>query len=79
LAASLAHLGAKPTHFLAYRDAAKVFDGMGHQQAFDITGALFALGVIDFVSKGKAGLKSREAAQFRYLLPDTEAEDKIPV
>jgi hypothetical protein len=61
----LARLRAKPTYFLSYRDAAKVFDGMTHQQAFDITGALFTLGAIEFVSKGKAGLNSRKAAEFR--------------
>ena len=65
----IAHLRAKPTYFLAYRDAAKVFDGISAQQASDITGALVTLGVIDFVSKGKAGLNSREATEFRYLLP----------
>ena len=73
----LARLRAKPKYFLSYRDAAKVFDGLTHQQAFDITGALFLLGVIDFASKGKAGLNSGKAAQFRYLLPD--AGDEIPV
>jgi hypothetical protein len=61
----LARLRAKPKYFLSYRDAAKVFEGLTHQQAFDITGALFMLGVIDFVSKGKAGLNSRNAAEFR--------------
>ena len=68
----LALLRAKPTYFLSYRDAAKVFDGMTHQQAFDITGALNTLGVIEIVCKGKAGLNSRKAAEFRYLLPQTE-------
>ena len=67
----LARLRAKPKYFLSYRDAAKVFDGMTHQQAFDITGALFALEMIDFVSKGKAGLNSRKAAEFRNLWPDS--------
>ncbi len=28
----LAHLRAKPKYFLSYRDAAKIFDGMTHQQ-----------------------------------------------
>jgi hypothetical protein len=68
----LSHLRAKATYFLAYRDAAKVFDGMSHQQAFDITGALFMFGVIDFVSKGKASLKSRKAAEFRNLRAKTQ-------
>ena len=80
----LALLRAKPTYFLSYRDAAKVFDEMTHQQAFDITGALNTLGVIEIVCKGKAGLNSRKAAEFRYLLPQTEsgaeedADDEIP-
>jgi hypothetical protein len=66
----LACLRAKPTYFLSYRDAARVFDGMTRQQAFDITGALFTLGVIDFVSKGKAGLNSGKATEFRNLWAD---------
>ena len=41
---------------------------MSHQQAFDITGALFMLDVIEIVYKGKAGLKSGKAAEFRYVL-----------
>jgi CHC2 zinc finger len=65
----LSRLRGKPTHFLAYRDAARVFDGMSHQEAYAITGALETLGVIEIVDKGKAGLNSREAAEFRYLLP----------
>jgi hypothetical protein len=63
----LARLRAKPKYFLSYRDAAKVFDGMTHQQAFDVTGALCMLGVIEIVAKGKAGLNTREAAEFRNL------------
>ena len=67
----LARLRAKPRYFLSYRDAAKVFDGMTHQQAFDITGTLFTLGMIDFVSKGKAGLNSGKAAEFRNVGTDS--------
>jgi hypothetical protein len=74
----LARLRAKPTYFLSYRDAAKVFDGMTHQQAFDITGALFTLGVIDFVSRGKAGLNGRKAAEFRNLWTDSGTEIQTP-
>ena len=41
------------------------------------------VGVIEIVSKGKAGLKSRKAAEFRYLLPEPEGaeeyDDEIPV
>jgi hypothetical protein len=59
-------------YFLSYRDAAKVFDGMSHQEAYEITGALVMLGVIAFVGKGKPGVNSREAAEFRYLLSQSE-------
>jgi len=55
-------------YFLSYRDAAKVFDGLSHQEAYEITGALATLGVITFVGKGQPGLNSREAAEFRCLL-----------
>jgi hypothetical protein len=64
----LSRLGGKQTHFLAYRDAAKVFDGISHQEAHAITGALETLSVIEIVRKGKAGLNSSKAAEFRYLL-----------
>jgi hypothetical protein len=67
------------THFLSYRDAAKVYEGLSHQEAHTITGALVQLGVIKIVRKGKAGLKSGKAAEFQYLLPDTEITEEIPV
>jgi hypothetical protein len=70
----LGRLRARRTYFLSYRDAARVFDGMTHQQAFDITGALFTLGVIRFVSKGKAGLNSGKAAEFRNLWADSATD-----
>ncbi|HEY4273169.1 MAG TPA: CHC2 zinc finger domain-containing protein [Candidatus Udaeobacter sp.] len=63
----LSRLCGKPVHFLAYRDAAKVVDGLTHQQAYEVTGALSTLGLIDIVNKGKAGLDTGEAAEFRYL------------
>ena len=60
-------------YFLSYRDAAKVYDGLrSHQEAHTSTLALARLGVIKIESKGKAGLNSRKAAEFRYLLPDSE-------
>jgi hypothetical protein len=68
----LSRLSAKPTHFLDYRSAAKVFHGMTHQKAHDITHALVLFGVIEIVSNGKSGVNSREAAEFRYLLTDSE-------
>jgi hypothetical protein len=60
------------TYFLSYRDAAKACDELTHQTAHTFTLALVRLGVIEIVRKGKAGLNSRKAAQFRYLLPETE-------
>jgi hypothetical protein len=65
-------------YFLSYRDAAMVCDGLSHQEAHTITLSLVSVGVIDIVSKGKPGLNSGEAAEFRYLLSQTEngaAED----
>ena len=59
------------TYFLSYRDAAKVCEGLSHQEAHTITGALIRLGVIEIVRKGKAGVNSKIAAEFRYLLPET--------
>jgi hypothetical protein len=65
------------THFLSYRDAAKACVGLSHQQAYDITGALVRAGVIKIVKKGKAGLNSGKAAEFWFLLSQSEndAED----
>jgi hypothetical protein len=59
-------------YFLSYRDAAKVGHGLTQQKAHTITGALVKLGVIEIVSKGNAGLNSGKAAEFRYLLSETE-------
>jgi hypothetical protein len=63
-------------YFLSYRDAAKVCDGLSQQEAHTITFALATIGVIDFVDKGKAGLNSRKAAEFRYLSPEIENPGK---
>jgi hypothetical protein len=69
----LSRLGANGKYFLSYRDAAKVYAGLSHQQAYDITtGALVRAGVIRIDNKGRAGLNSSKAAEFRYLLPQTE-------
>jgi hypothetical protein len=65
----LSRPSANGTHFLSYRDAAKACVGLSHQQAYDITGALVRAGVIKIVKKGKPGLNSGKAAEFRYLLP----------
>jgi hypothetical protein len=59
-------------YFLSYRDAARVLDGLSHQEAYEITGALTTLGVITFVGKGQPGMKSRQASEFRYLLSQRE-------
>jgi hypothetical protein len=67
----LSRLCANGTYFLSYRDAAKVCDGLSHQLAHAITSALASarFSMIEIVSKGKAGLNSGKAAEFRYLLP----------
>jgi hypothetical protein len=57
-------------YFLSYRDAAKVCDDLVHQEAHTITYGLVALGMIEIVSKGKAGLNSRKSSEFRYLLSE---------
>ena len=79
----LSRLCSNGKYFLSYRDAAKVCDGLSHQQAHTITFALASVGVIEIVSNGKASLNSREAAKFRYLLWETESaeadDDEIPV
>jgi hypothetical protein len=70
-------------YFLSYRHAAQVCDGLSHQEAHKITFALASVGAIEIVRKGKAGLNSGEAAEFRYLLPEPESaeedDDEIPV
>lgn len=65
----MSHLCDGKVYFLSYRDAAKVCDELRPASAHTITLALERFGVIKVVSKGKAGLNSREAAEFRYLLP----------
>jgi hypothetical protein len=59
-------------HFLDYRHAAEAGQGLSPQKAHDITSVLADFGVIQFVSKGKPGLNSGEAAEFRYLLSQNE-------
>lgn len=67
----LARLSTSGKYFLSYRDAAKVHHSLSHQDAHTITHAFARLGMIKLVSKGKAGVNSRKAAEFRNLLPDT--------
>jgi hypothetical protein len=56
-------------YFLSYRDAAKVCNELSPQSAHTLSLALERSDVIKIVHKGKPGLNSRKAAQFRYLLP----------
>ena len=69
----LHRLSANRPYFLAYRDAAKSCKGLSHQEAHTITvGVLVRYGVIEIISSGKPGLNSGEAAEFRYLLSQSE-------
>ena len=61
---------------MSYRDAAKVCAGLSHQTAYTITFALARLGVIKIVRKGQAGLNGGKAAEFRYLLLETEGVEE---
>ena len=63
----LSRLCGGKVYFLSYRDAAKACEGLSHQEAHTITGALETIGAIKIVSKGKASVKSRKAAEFRCL------------
>jgi len=65
----LHRLSANGIHFLSYRDAAKCYKGLSHQEAETITkGVLIRYGVVKIVSNGKAALNSGDATEFRYLL-----------
>ena len=79
----ISRLGGGNVYFLSYRDAAKACNELSHQSAHTITLPLVRVGVIEIVRKGKAGLNSRKAAEFRYLLPEPESaeedDDEIPV
>jgi hypothetical protein len=61
-------------YFLTCRDAAKASPGLGYQTAYNMNLALASgqLGVIKIISKGKVGPNSRKAAEFRYLLSESE-------
>ena len=72
----LSRIGANGTYFLSYRDAAKARENLNHQSAYNITLALARLGVIKIVRKGKAGLNGGKAAEFRYLLSETESAEE---
>jgi len=72
----LSRLCANGKYFLSYRDAAKAYGRLSAQSAYNITLALDRLGVIKILRKGKAGLNSGEAAEFRYLLSQTEHSEE---
>jgi hypothetical protein len=61
-------------YFLTCRDAAKASPGLSHQTAYNINLTLASpqLGVIKIVSKGKASPNSRRAAEFHYLLSESD-------
>jgi hypothetical protein len=67
----LSHRSANGTYFLSCRDPAKA-PGLTPQTAYNTTLALAELGVIEVVHKGRPGTKARKAAEFRYLLSQTE-------
>jgi len=74
----LHRLSANGTYFLSYRDSAKAYNGLSHQEAHTIIRAFVRLGVIEVINNGKAGLNSREAAEFRYLLSEPENNPMRP-
>ena len=59
-------------YFLDYRNAAKAGKGLTPQKAHDITAVLPHFAVVELVSKGKPGMNSGKAAEFRYLLSQRE-------
>ena len=68
----MSRLCGRNIYFLSYRAAAKACDELTRSSAHTITLALDGFGVIKIVSKGKASLNSRRAAEFRYLLAQSE-------
>ena len=61
-------------YFLSYRNAAKACDQLNPASAHTITLTLERFNVFKIVSKGRSGLNSRKAAEFRYLLPVTDSK-----
>jgi hypothetical protein len=68
----LARRSANGIYFLTCRDAAKAFPGLSHQTAYNINLALAQLGVVEIVHKGDPRPSGGKAAQFQYLLPQTD-------
>jgi hypothetical protein len=68
----LSRRSANGIYFLTCRDAAKAFPGLSHQTAYNINLALAQLGVVEIVHKGDPRPNGGKAAQFQYLLPQTE-------
>ena len=68
----LSRRSANGIYFVTCRDAAKAFPGLSHQTAYNINLALPQLGVVEIVHKGDPRPNRGKAAQFRYLLLQTE-------
>jgi CHC2 zinc finger len=68
----LSRRSANGIYFLTCRDAAKACPGLSHQTAYNISLALAQLGVVQIVHKGDPRPNGGKAAQFQYLLPQTE-------
>ena len=60
-------------YFLSYRDAGRAI-GIRPQEVHDITPVLERLGVIQIVDKGKAGPNSGKAAEFLYMLAESDED-----
>ena len=69
----MSHLRDGKVYFLSYRDAAKACPELNPSSAHTTTLALDQFGVVKIVSKGKAGPNSKKAAEFRYVLSETES------
>ena len=68
----LSRRSANGIYFLTCRDAAKAFPGLSHQAAYNISLALAQLGVVEIVQRGDPRPNGGRAAQFQYLLPQTD-------
>ena len=66
-------------YLLSYRDAASVVLDMHAQKAHHMTLVLQRFGLIKIISKGKPGANSGLAAEFLYLLSQSEDADEEPL
>jgi hypothetical protein len=62
-------------YFLGCRDAAKTYPGLSKSEAAIINHALVQAGVIQVLRPGEQ-IPGGLAAEFRYLLPETESSDE---